>query len=187
MDSHLSWPDVAIAARRHLLGTRRAGALCPSAVLLRIGFAEPRGLPRAGELLPRLSTLTVARRYLSVALSLGSPPAAVSRYSCPVELGLSSDRPFRALSAAAQPARGFYCIEFQGKSQAALTFPHKRIRFQPGGFAEAAVKFLRSSLLRIFKSDAEKLILEEQVTFQRVDACHASAATGKRRLGYACV
>ena len=57
LDSHLSWPDVAIAARCHLLGTRRAGAWCPSAVLLRIGFAEPRGLPRAGGLLPRLSTL----------------------------------------------------------------------------------------------------------------------------------
>ena len=47
----------------------------------------------AGELLPRLSTLTYGhcagadswqkpshRRYISVALSLGSPPAAVSRY-----------------------------------------------------------------------------------------------------------
>ena len=30
------------------------------------------------------------RRYISVALSLGSPPAAVSSYPCPVELGLSS-------------------------------------------------------------------------------------------------
>ena len=60
VNSHLSWPDVTIAARCHLLGTRRADASCSSAVLLRIGFAEPRGLPRAGELLPRLSTLTVS-------------------------------------------------------------------------------------------------------------------------------
>lgn len=48
------------------------------------------------------------RRYISVALSLGSPPAAVSRYSCPVEPGLSSDRRFRALPAAVRPARTSY-------------------------------------------------------------------------------
>ena len=35
------------------------------------------------------------RRYISVALSLGSPPAAVSRYPCPVEPGLSSGAAFR--------------------------------------------------------------------------------------------
>ena len=58
VNSHLSWPDVAITARRHLLGTRRAGAIRSSAVLLRIGFTQPRSLLRAGELLPRLSTLT---------------------------------------------------------------------------------------------------------------------------------
>ena len=70
--------------------------MCPSAVLLRIGFTGPRSLLRAGELLPRLSILTAkARRFISVALSLGSPPAAVSRYPCPLELGLSSDATFR--------------------------------------------------------------------------------------------
>ncbi len=58
MNSHLSWPGVTAAARCHLHGTRRADAYCPSAVLLRIGFAEPCGSPHAGELLPRLSTLT---------------------------------------------------------------------------------------------------------------------------------
>ena len=53
----------------------------PRSVLLRIGFAGPRSSPRAGELLPRLSTLTCkSRRYISVALSLRSPSAAVSRY-----------------------------------------------------------------------------------------------------------
>ncbi len=80
-------------------------ASCSSTVLLRIGFTGPRGLPRAGELLPRLSILTgKSRRYLSVALSLGSPPAAVSRYPCPEELGLSSDGCFRAPPATVQPA-----------------------------------------------------------------------------------
>ena len=45
------------------------------------------------------------RRYISVALSLGSPPAAVSRYSCPVELGLSSDAAFRRTPAAVRLTR----------------------------------------------------------------------------------
>ena len=68
----------------------------PLSMFLRLGFAGPCGLPHAGELLPRLSTLTAKaaqdsrtqkgkppqalRRYLSVALSLRSPSAAVSRY-----------------------------------------------------------------------------------------------------------
>ena len=58
VNSHLSWPGVTATAQCHLLGTRRADAVSSSAVLLRIGFAEPRSLLRAGELLPRLSTLT---------------------------------------------------------------------------------------------------------------------------------
>ena len=116
MNSHLSWPGVAATARCHLPGTRRADASCPSAVLLRIGFAEPCSSPHAGELLPRLSTLTHQNgmRYISVALSLGSPPAAVSRYSCPVELGLSSGAGFRLTPAAVQPARKHYCTCNQG-------------------------------------------------------------------------
>ncbi len=77
----------------HLHETCRAGTKCFATVLLRIGFTSPRSLLSGGELLPRLSTLTdKSRRYISVALSLGSPPAAVSRYSRPVELGLSSDK-----------------------------------------------------------------------------------------------
>ena len=104
MDSHLSWPDVAIRLTpppRNAQGY----AECSSTVLLRIGFTGPRGLPRAGELLPRLSTLTGnTRRYISVALSLGSPPAAVSRYPCPLELGLSSDEGFPPSPATIQPA-----------------------------------------------------------------------------------
>ena len=63
------------------------------AVLLRIGFTQPHGLPHAGELLPRLSILTArGRRSISVALSLGSPPAAVSSCHSPVKPGLSSHR-----------------------------------------------------------------------------------------------
>ena len=50
-------------------------------MLHRIGFTWPWCLHHAGELLPRLSTLTTKWwRYLSVALSLRSPSAAVSRY-----------------------------------------------------------------------------------------------------------
>lgn len=64
-------------------------------VLLRIGFTWQCSLLHPGELLPRLSTLTPParsrkRRYISVALFLGSPPADVIRYPCPVQPGLSS-------------------------------------------------------------------------------------------------
>ena len=61
----------------------KRGAFAPlRSVLLRIGFAGQCGSPHAGELLPRLSTLTrKSGRYISVALSLRSPSAAVSRYS----------------------------------------------------------------------------------------------------------
>ena len=60
-------------------------------MLHRVGFTRPRGLPRCGELLPRLFTLTGrSRRLFSVALSLRSPSAAVSSYPCSLMLGLSS-------------------------------------------------------------------------------------------------
>ena len=45
------------------------------------------------------------QRYLSVALVLGSPPAGVTRYPCPVEPGLSSSGSFRFPSAAVRPGR----------------------------------------------------------------------------------
>ena len=90
-------------ARCHLKRAGQAHAFY--AVLLQIGFTEPHGFPYAGELLPRRSTLTQNGRYISVALSLGSPPAAVSRYSCSMELGLSSDTTFRFIPATAQSAR----------------------------------------------------------------------------------
>ena len=59
LSSHLSWLDVTVTAQCHLLEARRANVFRFSAVLLQIGFTEPYGLPYAGELLPRLSILTV--------------------------------------------------------------------------------------------------------------------------------
>jgi len=111
----------------HLLGTRRAAAVCPSTMLHRIGFTWPRSLLRAGELLPRLSTLTSRRRrYISVALSLGSPPAAVSRYPCPVMLGLSSYARFRGTHATVRPARCLIVPDSTAifKSKVRSEFPH---------------------------------------------------------------
>ena len=99
-----------LAGSSHLLGDSRA-SLASSAVLLRIEFTALRCSHEAGALLPRLFTLTLKiRRYLSVALSLGSPPAAVSRYPCPGELGLSSDARFRLAPATARLAHSLYCI-----------------------------------------------------------------------------
>ena len=75
-----------------------------------------RGLHRGRVARPRVSSYLTfpplprsrrTRRYISVALFLGSPPAAVSRYSCPVELGLSSDAHFRTAPATVRPAHMF--------------------------------------------------------------------------------
>ena len=80
-DNDLSWPQVASRLqprfRKHDGPPYRF-----LLVLLRIGFTGPFCLQNAGELLPRLSTLTCrnGRRYISVALSLRSPSAAVSSY-----------------------------------------------------------------------------------------------------------
>ena len=66
---------------------------CPFLVLLQVGFTRTRAVyRRAGELLPRLFTLTklTLRRLFSVALSLKSPSPDVIRHLCPAELGLSS-------------------------------------------------------------------------------------------------
>ena len=112
VNSHLSWPDVAVAAHATFSGTRRAErSHVPSAVLLRIGFAEPHGLPCAGELLPRLSTLTVRRHG---GISLLHFPWGRPRRPLAVILALwSSDfpqtRPFGTAPAAVQPARFSYC------------------------------------------------------------------------------
>ena len=49
------------------------------------------------------------QRYISVALVLGSPPAGVTRYPCPVEPGLSSPGTFRFPAAAVQSGCERYC------------------------------------------------------------------------------
>ena len=64
-------------------------------------------------------------RLLSVALSLGSPPAAVSRYSCSVEPGLSSGKAFRRLSAAVQLTRIIDFNTFLSSCQFILIFLRK--------------------------------------------------------------
>jgi hypothetical protein len=66
-------------------------------VLLRIGFTWPTSRQAAGELLPRLSTLTPARRqrrYLSVALSLKSPSVGVTHYPALGSSDFPHARPF---------------------------------------------------------------------------------------------
>ena len=80
--------------------------------LLRAGFTSRTSRHAAGELLPHLSTLTWpgARRYLSVALVLKSPSAGVTRYSCPMEPGLSSRAAFRPAPAAVQLACAFILL-----------------------------------------------------------------------------
>ncbi len=54
-------------------------------VLLRMGFTQPAGHPAAGELLPHHFTLTRSQcyqcgRYVSVALSVGSPLLGVTQH-----------------------------------------------------------------------------------------------------------
>ena len=87
MNSHLSWQGVAAAAQCHLI--KAIGPMLSFiAVLLRIGFTGQHSLLCAGELLPRLSTLTCTkaggisllhfpwghpRRPLAVILALWSP------------------------------------------------------------------------------------------------------------------
>ena len=104
----LSWTAIYLdpplpTGSSHLLGT--AGpAHVPCTVLLRIEFTASRCSHGTGELLPHLFTLTLRKgRYLSVALVLGSPPAGVTRYPCPVEPGLSSQDAFRRSRAAVRP------------------------------------------------------------------------------------
>ena len=77
-----------------------------TAVLLRIEFTGTDASTPFRGLLPHVSTLAplpdwAAGRTISVALFLESPPAAVSRYPCPVQPGLSSREPFRASRATA--------------------------------------------------------------------------------------
>ena len=105
---HLSTPSVAERLSPSVGELRRAG-VCPLSMLLRIGFTGPHGLPCAGELLPRLSTLTCrSRRYISVALSLRSPSAAVSRY--PALRSPDFPHACRNMPAIAQSAHQLYIV-----------------------------------------------------------------------------
>ena len=61
-------------------------------------------------------------RYLSVALVLGSPPAGVTRYPCPVEPGLSSDRTFRCRPAAVCSTHKRYFTKTAEDCQGQLPF-----------------------------------------------------------------
>ncbi len=91
----------------HLLEAGRANLICFSTALLRIEFTAPRCSHGAGGLLHRLFILTDrnGRRYLSVALVLGSPPAGITCYPCPTEPGLSSPAAFPLAAAAVRPGR----------------------------------------------------------------------------------
>ena len=103
IDSHLSRRSVA-AALKPPPRKRPGRPYASSTVLHRIEFTAPQCSHAAGELLPRLSTLTPrAGRYFSVALFLKSPSAGVTRYPCPVEPGLSSRPAFR-------PGRATVCL-----------------------------------------------------------------------------
>ena len=104
-DDHSSGTPV---ARRLKQPTRAAGLEtdagcsflrrgCPYLVLLQVGFTLPPVSPPARCALtapfhPYLKRRSVKGGLLSVALSLGSPPAAVSRHLVSLEPGLSSIR-----------------------------------------------------------------------------------------------
>ena len=129
MDSHLSRPYVAIWLKPPF-EAHRANVLLLSA-LHRIGFAGPHSLLCAGELLPRLSTLTVTavrqpyrsqRRYISVALSLGSPPAAVSRYPALRSSDFPQAGPFELRPQPFKLLTILQCIGFSLKCQKKLAF-----------------------------------------------------------------
>ena len=82
-------------------GTERATPLFPYLVLHQVGFAGPASYLTAGELLPRLSTLTASAEtdtavYLCCTFLRVTP---TGRYPapCPVELGLSSGNRNRGL------------------------------------------------------------------------------------------
>ncbi len=105
-----------LAGSSHLPGT--AGpAICPSTVLLRIEFTGPSSSQSAGELLPRLSTLTVQRERklpeAAVSLCCTCPEVAFGgRYPLSLPYGartfLTGDA-FAFPCAAVQPAcRGYF-------------------------------------------------------------------------------
>ena len=99
--------DVPLPTRSSRLPGTAGPAVCPSTALLRIEFTAMDAFTRhwvssylTFPPLPHRRTTSCRwvragprygeRRYISVALFLGSPPAGVTRYPCPVEPGLSS-------------------------------------------------------------------------------------------------
>ena len=91
----------------HLLGAAGQTA-CSSTVLLRdrVYIVKPM-FPWAGwALTPPFHHHRQSRQNISVALVLGSPPAGVTRYPCPVKPGLSSRSAFRHEPATVQPGCG---------------------------------------------------------------------------------
>ena len=93
-------PDSGSKTARSVISRRRSRACCPYLVLLPVGFALPHPLPdvRCALTAPfhpcRFRCRN--RRYVSVALSLGSPPPGVTRHRVSVEPGLSSPAPIVA-------------------------------------------------------------------------------------------
>ena len=88
--SHLSRMSVAGHLKRFNPETGRAAPLFPYSILLQMGFTEPDSRLSAGELLPRLSTLTGCPAVSFCGTCLGV--ASTGRYpaSCPAEPRLSS-------------------------------------------------------------------------------------------------
>ena len=110
MCSYLSWQCVATTAQCHLQRTAEQ-AICPTTVLLQTGFTRQICLHTRGELLPHLSILTENRRLFSVALSLRSPSAAVSRCSALWGPDFPRIKSFQIISATAQ----FTCLDILNK------------------------------------------------------------------------
>ena len=93
--------------------TRKAGLAGP------LSHYPPRGAQRRMAL---TSTVQLQWRYISVALFLGSPPAGVTRYPCPMEPGLSSQPGLspRPRGCPACLRRVFYRIPIQLSNQKPL-------------------------------------------------------------------
>src|SRR5690606_28365351 len=85
-DGHPSRAAVTRRLKQPTRGQGRAARMPPYLALLRVGFARPPRYHDAGALLPHHFTLTPtlrggSRRFVSVALSVGSRRPAVSRHS----------------------------------------------------------------------------------------------------------
>ncbi len=90
--SHLSRTPVARRLKRYNPETGRAALSFPYLILLQVGFTEPDSRLSAGELLPRLSTLTFQRKAVSFCgTRLRVAPTGRYPAPCPMELRLSSE------------------------------------------------------------------------------------------------